>query len=787
MATVASPPLPVEPAGPLPPFLRAWTLENPQIATCANHDHLALIYENQAEQLDMVIPFLRLGMERGEKSVYIVDDSSLEAVIAAMERHGIDVAAATASGALAIITKHEAYLKNGDFDPDWMIGFLVEAVENAKREGFNAVRASGEMTWALGPAGEAHNRLIEYECKLNSFFPNHDMGGICQYNRRRFRPETLMHVIHTHPRIVFRREVCDNPYYIPPEIYQGPGAGMDHAVRRLLEGMVENTRLRRNLSAETEALRRSERGYRELLQALPVGVYTTDAEGRVRLFNEAAAALAGRQPRSGEDRWSVTHRLYRRDGTLLPHDESPMAVALNTGQPQGGAEAIAERPDGTAVWVMAHPTLVRDAAGEIAGGINVMVDITERKNAEHLLLEQKQALEMIATGRPLDECLAALTSAVTRLSPKTRAAVLQIHPSQARLERVVSSSLADLFGETIHSAPGKETVLGRCGLAVMQGKPVTSSDIGADEGWPSEWRERCLACGLRACHAAPVFTSDGTAVASIFLGFAESRLPGEFELAIADFCARMAGIAIDREQAQERQRISDAALRRTEKLAVAGRMAAAISHEINNPLEAISNLWYLLDQENLSAAGRGYLKTMGSELNRVSHIAKQTLEFYRTGTPAGPVDLAEPIEEAVLLFTRRAESRGAALDVEHRAPATIHGFAGELRQLFVNLIVNGLEAGARRIRIRTARGRDRSQPARRGVRILVADDGAGIPPATAARIFEPFFTTKEEKGTGLGLWVSRGIVQKHEGTISMRTSTQPGKSGTVFSIFLPTA
>ena len=787
MAALASLPLTGEPVRSLLPFLRSWTLENPQIASCANHDHLALIYENQAEQLDIVVPFLRLGMERGEKSVYIVDDNSPEAVIAAMERHGIDVAAATASGALAIITKHEAYLKNGDFDPDWMIAFLVEAVENAKREGFSAVRASGEMTWALGPAGEAHNRLIEYECKLNAFFPNHDMGGICQYNRRRFRPETLMHVIHTHPRIVFRREVCDNPYYIPPEIYQGPGAGMDHAVRRLLESMVENNRLRRHLNAETEALRKSERGYRELLQALPVAVYTTDAEGRVRLFNEAAAALAGRQPRAGEDRWSVTHRLYRPDGTPLPHSECPMAAALNTGQPQGGAEAIAERPDGTAVWVMTHPTLIRDASGEIAGGINVMVDITERKNAEHLLLEQKQALEMIATGQPLDECLAALTSAVTRLSPKTRAAVLLAHPSPAGLDRVVSTSFPDSLREAIERAPLKGNAIGSGGLAGLGGKPVTSSDIGADEGWSSEWRELCLAHDVRACHSAPVFTSDGTAVASVFLGFAEPRLPDEFELAIADFCARVAGIAIDRELAQERQRISDAALRRSEKLAVAGRMAAAISHEINNPLEAITNLWYLLEQENLSPAGRGYLKTMGNELNRVSHIAKQTLEFYRTGTSASPVDLAEPIEEAVLLFTRRAESRGAALDVEHRTAATIHGFAGELRQLFVNLIVNGLEAGARRIRIRTSRGRDWSQRARRGVRILVADDGAGISSATAARIFEPFFTTKEEKGTGLGLWVSRGIVQKHEGTISMRTSTQPGKSGTVFSIFLPTA
>lgn len=786
MAVVARKTLTGESERPLlPPFLRTWHLENPPLAACATHDHLALIYENHEEQLDIVVPFLRLGLERGEKCVYIVDDNSPEAVIAAMERHGIDVVTARASGALAIITKHEAYLKNGYFDPDWMIGFLVEAVESAKAEGFHSVRASGEMTWALGPAGEVHDRLIEYECKLNRFFPRHNMVGLCQYNRRRFRPETLLQVIHTHPWLVYRGEMCENPHYIPPDILQGQNSAL--TVRRLLEGMVENTKLRRHLNAETEALRRSERSYRELLHALPVAVYTTDAEGRVTLFNEAAAELAGRSPRAGEDRWCVTHQLCRPDGNALPHGEYPMAVALRTGQPQRGMEAIAGRPDGTAAWVMPHPTLVRDASGEITGGINVLVDITQRKRAENLLVEQKRALEMIATGRPLDECLTTLTAAVTRLSPKTRAAVLLADRSRARLERAVSASFPASMGEAIQGAAIGKLAIGTCGLAIFEGVPVTCPDVAADERWSKEWRELCLAHGARACYSAPVFAGDGKAVASVFLSFPEPHQPDEFELAIAEFCARIAGIAIDRELAEERQRASEAALRRSEQLAAAGRMAATIAHEINNPLEAITNLWYLVDQENLTAEGRGYVQSMGAELTRVSHIAKQTLEFYRKGSSPSRFDLADCIEEAALLFSRKAQTQGAVLDVDHRAPAVLFGFAGELRQLFVNLISNALEARAGHIHIRTSQGRDWKQPSRRGVRVLVADDGGGIPAAAAGRIFEPFFTTKEEKGTGLGLWVSQGIVQKHDGTLKVRSSTRPGRSGTAFAIFLPTA
>jgi len=137
-------PLAASSARQLPLFLRESAMETSHVSSCGKHDHLALIYDSQEEQFDIVIPFLRMGLERQEKVVYIVDEASATpAVKAAMERYGIDVESATASGALAILTKHDAYLKNGDFDPDWMMGFLSEAVEATKREGFRAVRASG--------------------------------------------------------------------------------------------------------------------------------------------------------------------------------------------------------------------------------------------------------------------------------------------------------------------------------------------------------------------------------------------------------------------------------------------------------------------------------------------------------------------------------------------------------------------------------------------------------------------------------------------------------------------
>jgi len=133
---------------------------------------------------------------------------------------------------------------------------------------------------------------------------------------------------------------------------------------------------------ESSSLREAERRYREVLNALPAAVYTTDAQGRVTFYNEACVALSGRRPKLGTDEWCVTWRLYWPDGAPMPHDTCPMAVALKEGREIRGAEAIAERPDGTRIVFTPYPTLLRNEAGEVVGAINMLVDITERKAAE---------------------------------------------------------------------------------------------------------------------------------------------------------------------------------------------------------------------------------------------------------------------------------------------------------------------------------------------------------------------------------------------------------------------
>jgi PAS domain S-box-containing protein len=230
---------------------------------------------------------------------------------------------------------------------------------------------------------------------------------------------------------------------------------------------------------------------------------------------------------------------------------------------------------------------------------------------------------------------------------------------------------------------------------------------------------------------------------------------------------------------------AEEALRRNEKLATAGRLTAAIAHEINNPLEAVTNLLYLARRD--PARADQHLEMAEREVLRVADIAQQALGFVRDVSDARPVNVSSTLEEVLQLYAVKITTKKIAMNKELDAHCEISGFAGDLRQLFSNLIVNAVDAmpPGGRLRLRVCRARERSGNQRAGVRVIFADTGSGIPEGDRTRIFEPFFTTKKDSGTGLGLWLSQGIVHKHGGQIAVRSCTRPGRSGTVFSVFLP--
>jgi PAS domain S-box-containing protein len=232
------------------------------------------------------------------------------------------------------------------------------------------------------------------------------------------------------------------------------------------------------------------------------------------------------------------------------------------------------------------------------------------------------------------------------------------------------------------------------------------------------------------------------------------------------------------------RKMAEKALLRNEKLAATGQLAASIAHEINNPLAAIHNLLFLIENEKDAKNIQSYAAMATSELMRVSHITKQTLAFYRDLTNPEKVEISQVLDEVLALYAKEIDARKVVIEKAYDIPGVVDGFRGELRQVFANLIRNAIQAlntgGRLRLYVKPTR-----HGGKQGVGIFVMDNGAGIKPEVRSRIFEPFFTTKGQKGTGLGLWVARDLVLKHSGFIQVRSSVTPGCSGSCFFVFFP--
>jgi PAS domain S-box-containing protein len=245
-------------------------------------------------------------------------------------------------------------------------------------------------------------------------------------------------------------------------------------------------------------------------------------------------------------------------------------------------------------------------------------------------------------------------------------------------------------------------------------------------------------------------------------------------------------IALD---ASERKR-SEEALRRSEKLAVTGRLAASIAHEINNPLEAVTNLLFLLRNfSGLPEAAEQYVEMADFEVRRIAEITQQTLRFYRQPTQPGRTTLGDLLDSVLSLSQGRLNALDIHVERNYETEMTLFCFAGEIRQVFANLVGNAIDAigtGGKLV-VKARRSCNWKNPAQTGLRFAIADTGCGMEPEAREHIFEAFFTTKEGTGTGLGLWVSHEIILKHHGLIHVRsrTSLHGQSSGTVFSIFIP--
>jgi PAS domain S-box-containing protein len=399
-------------------------------------------------------------------------------------------------------------------------------------------------------------------------------------------------------------------------------------------------------------------------------------------------------------------------------------------------------------------TALRDAQNAIIGYLLIGTDNTARKQAEEALLKAGALQRAIFNS-------ANFSSIATDAH-----GVIQIFNVGA--ERMLGYTAADVMNKVTPAdiSDPHEVIARAAALSLEFGTPITPG---------FEALVFKASRGIEDIYELTYCRKDG------------SRFPAVVSVtALRDAQQAIIGYLLIGTDNSARKRAEEALLR-SEMLANAGRLAASIAHEINNPLEAIMNTLYIVRMSaDLSESAREYLNIADGELMRIAHIARQTLGFYREFSAATSNSASALIGSVINLLQAKIRAKQVAVDQQCHEQLRVMGIAGELRQVLANLLTNSLDAVGQNCRIvlRASASID-PKNGRRRVRITVADCGHGMRAATTKQIFDPFFTTKGSVGTGLGLWVCKQLVEKNGGSIQVRSNTDGKRRGTTFSIVLP--
>lgn len=360
------------------------------------HDHLCSIYESTAEHFMVAVAFIKVGLSRGEKCIYIADQGKDAAVREAMQAAGIDVERAIANGSLVLETIEAAYLKKGSFGSDWMFQYWPDATAEAMRQGFSALRGTGETEWVTGNQ-TGRETWLEYERGVTSMLGGLNCILLCQYDRRLFSPDFILDLIRTHPTIVFRGVVCRNMYHVPPDELLGDNPSA-RELEHLLTSIREREAIEYTLRHQRDEVRRSEDLLRLVLDTLSVGVAVVNPVGDVILSNSASKRIWGRSIRSGAERYAESKAWWHATGEMVAPDEWASVRAIQNGETSVNEVLEIESFDGIRKIIQNSAVPIKDTNERITGAVIINEDISARTAAERELSDSYHQMRAL-TGR----------------------------------------------------------------------------------------------------------------------------------------------------------------------------------------------------------------------------------------------------------------------------------------------------------------------------------------------------------------------------------------------------
>jgi PAS domain S-box-containing protein len=463
-----------------------------------------------------------------------------------------------------------------------------------------------------------------------------------------------------------------------------------------------------------------------IMQVLPVGIaISTDPSFSQVTTNSAFWQLFAADTEPPAD----PARDFHRRANSLPAPFSFMKESMATGSTIKDAEMHLTSPDGSDRHLLASAGPLLEDSGKVRGAVGVYFDVSHRRRLENALRERAALLELASEA-------------------------IMVHDPSGTV-RYWNSGAESFYGWR------REEALGQNIHSLLKTEfSMPYSEVQQMLHHLGSWRGNLV-------HR----TADGREV------IVASRMALDRETdVVLEICRDITG-----------ELRAEEALRRSEKLAAMGRTASIIAHEINNPLEAITNTFYLLRHHpSLDSEALRYANLAEQELERVSQITRKILSFYRESKQPVPLLITEVLDSVLELQNSNLQSSGITLEKRYTFGQEIYGYPGELRQVFLNLIGNAVQAmphgGTLRLRCMEA-GERNGRP--RGLSVSVVDTGMGIRREDAEQLFQPFFSTKSTKGTGLGLWISKGIIEKYEGKITFKSLRFRGANYTCFRVFLP--